>query len=104
MKKTFKIVKETRNITKILTIELAVIFSLLIIGGKIFSILEGWRFFDAVYFTVITVAGVGYGDFHPITDYGKVLAMAYALIGVPLFAFTTSVVIVDRMKKSLSDK
>jgi TRAP-type C4-dicarboxylate transport system permease small subunit len=60
-------------------------FSLLIIGTIIFHFLEGWRWFDAFYFCVITLATVGYGDFVPKTDLGKIAAMIYIFSGIGIF-------------------
>ncbi len=36
--------------------------------------------FDAVYFSIITSSSIGYGDFYPITTFGKVLVSAQALL------------------------
>lgn len=60
-------------------------FSLLITGTIIFHFLEGWRWFDAFYFCVITLATVGYGDFVPKTDLGKMAAMIYIFSGIGIF-------------------
>lgn len=46
---------------------------------------EGWGWLDAIYFSVITIATVGYGDFSPQTVPGKVFTMVYLLIGLGLF-------------------
>jgi voltage-gated potassium channel Kch len=40
---------------------------------------------DAAYFTVVTITTVGYGDIHPLTATGKVLAMVLILGGVGMF-------------------
>lgn len=51
------------------------IYSLLIVllFGTIFHhFSEGFRWIDALYFSVITLTTVGFGDFTPSTDLGKV--------------------------------
>jgi len=53
------------------------------IGGTM--ALEGLSFVDALYFTVVTVATVGYGDIHPTTDAGKLLAVVLIVTGVGTF-------------------
>ncbi len=39
---------------------------------------QNW--FDAVYFSIITSSSIGYGDFHPITTFGKFLVSTQALL------------------------
>ena len=53
------------------------------VGG--FMALEGLTFVDALYFTVVTVATVGYGDIHPVTDAGKLVAVVMIVTGVGTF-------------------
>ena len=38
------------------------------------------HWFDAVYFSIITSSSIGYGDYYPVTTYGKVLVSSQALI------------------------
>lgn len=49
---------------------------------------QGWTYFEAFYFTVITTATVGFGDYIPHTMAGKILTMIYSVIFVPLFLYT----------------
>ncbi len=53
------------------------------VGG--FMALEGLSFVDALYFSVVTVATVGYGDIHPTTQAGKLLAVVLIATGVGTF-------------------
>ncbi len=53
---------------------------------------QGWNYFDAFYFTVITTATIGFGDLVPHTVEGKILTMAYAVFYVPLFLYTMTLV------------
>ncbi len=62
---------------------LLVITLLLIASGSAFySFVEGWRVLDSAYFCVITLATVGYGDFSPQTDAGKIFTIFYVVAGV----------------------
>jgi len=42
--------------------------------------------FDAVYFTMVTVATVGYGDISPVTTLGRLVVMFTFVTGLALFA------------------
>lgn len=56
----------------------------------VFMRLEGWRFLDAFYFSVVSMATVGYGDFAPQTSLGKIAALAFLLVGIGVFVLTVS--------------
>lgn len=56
----------------------------ILVGAVVFHYLEGWRWLDAIYFCVITLTTIGYGDIAPETDAGKVFNMIYILIGLGL--------------------
>jgi voltage-gated potassium channel len=56
----------------------------LAIGTYFFHLFEGWSILDSLYFCVITLATVGYGDFTPKTDAGKIFDMFYVFIGIGL--------------------
>ena len=43
-------------------------------------------FGDVLYFTVVTLSTVGYGDITPTTDAGKIFIALYAFVGVILFS------------------
>ena len=37
------------------------------IGSVVYHYLEDWSWLDAVYFSIITLTTIGYGDFSPVT-------------------------------------
>ncbi len=55
------------------------------IGTVFYRLVEGLRWLDSLYFSVITLTTVGYGDFSPATDAGKVFTMIYVVIGIGIF-------------------
>jgi voltage-gated potassium channel Kch len=55
---------------------------LLVSGTLFYHSVEGWRYIDALYFSVVTLATVGFGDFSPQTDAGKFFTIVYIFIGV----------------------
>lgn len=50
------------------------------------------NFFDALYWAVVTLATIGYGDIVPVTELGRVLTMISAVVGIAVFALPTSVI------------
>jgi voltage-gated potassium channel len=86
------------NFVAKIEIEIFVIVFLVIIWTLIFHKLEGWRYLDSLYFIVTTLGAVGYGDFYPKTDLGKIIAMCYIIIGMPLFIYTAALVIEWKVK------
>ena len=51
-----------------------------------FTVVEHLSLFDAFYLTVVTVATVGYGDVHPVTQAGRVVAIFVIVAGVGTFS------------------
>jgi hypothetical protein len=49
-------------------------------------VLEGWGWLDALYFSVVTLATVGFGDLHPTTDEAKLFTIVYIIFGVGILA------------------
>ena len=63
----------------------AVLLVICIFGALGFSLAEGIPLSDALYFGVVTIATVGYGDIHPKTGLGKIIAVLLILGGVSTF-------------------
>ena len=65
-------------------------FILLFLGAYAYHLIEGWRYIDSLYFTVATATTVGYGDFVPQTDLGKIFTMVFSFLGIGfvLYLFT----------------
>ncbi len=61
-------------------------------AAVVFMLLEGWRYIDALYFAVVTMATVGYGDFAPTTAAGKVFTIGYLFIGIGMFVLTVGAI------------
>lgn len=55
---------------------------LIIIGTLAFHRLEHWTWIQSFYFTVSTLATVGYGDLHPTSDGTRLFAALFILVGV----------------------
>ena len=59
-----------------------VLIGLLATGTIFYSLVEDWSPLDSLYFSVTTLATVGYGDFAPKTDIGKAFTIFFVLAGV----------------------
>jgi hypothetical protein len=57
---------------------------LLASGTVFYRFTEQWDWLDAVYFCVVTLATVGYGDLSPTTPWGKAFAIPYIIVGVAM--------------------
>lgn len=58
--------------------------AVLTFGSSVYHYLEGWSWIDSIYFSVVTLTTVGYGDFSPQTDGGKLFTIFYIIIGLGL--------------------
>lgn len=64
----------------------------LISGMFFYRRFEGWSLLDSLYFSVITLTTVGYGDFAPQTNAGKLFTIVYIIVGLGILAaFITTV-------------
>jgi hypothetical protein len=61
-------------------------------GALVFMLLEDWGFVDALYFAVVSMATVGYGDLSPMTNLGKLFTIAFLVVGIGLFVLTVAAV------------
>lgn len=58
----------------------------ILVGTVVYMWLEGWSAVDALYFSVVTLATVGFGDLAPTTDVAKLFTVVYILTGVGIIA------------------
>lgn len=66
--------------------------ALVLLATAFYRLVEGWTLLDALYFSVVTIATVGYGDLTPHTALGKIFTIGYIVAGIGIFvAAATSI-------------
>ena len=55
---------------------------IILVGTMVYHYLEGWSIIDSLYFSVVTLTTIGYGDFSPKTDAGKIFTIIYIVVGI----------------------
>lgn len=66
---------------------LGILLLILLAGGTLFYWrTEDWSMLDSLYFCVMTVSTIGYGDLVPTSGLSKGFTMAFAILGIGLFA------------------
>lgn len=85
-------------------IEAEILFTIMVIflWTWWFHLVEWVGVYDSFYYTIITIAGVGYGDITPVTWEGKLIAVSLASLGTPLYLITASIIaskLLEAMKK-----
>jgi len=104
----FKVLRYTKSINTFievlankkfeLTILLLAVGFVTFIGGAVIYVFEAHTnpkietIFDAIYWSLITISTVGYGDITPVTDEGKVLTMVLIVVGIGFISFSTSII------------
>jgi voltage-gated potassium channel len=78
-------------------------------GGVVgFILLERVSLIDSLYFTIVTIATVGYGDIHPVTPFGKLFVILLIISGVGtflgVFANATELMLSRQEKKARLEK
>ena len=67
---------------------------LLVAGGTVgYMAIEGWNVLDSLYMTIITLATVGYGEVHKVSDIGHIYTILLICTGVGFFLYVAGAVI-----------
>lgn len=91
---------------------LLVLVGIILITGTIFyHNIENWSWLNSIYFSVITLSTVGYGDLAPQTDFGKIFTIIYIFLGIGvILSFVSSVAsharqqLPDNLRKDINKK
>eukprot|EP00698_Gefionella_okellyi_P024859 TRINITY_DN888_c0_g1_i1.p1 TRINITY_DN888_c0_g1~~TRINITY_DN888_c0_g1_i1.p1 ORF type:complete len:555 (+),score=30.51 TRINITY_DN888_c0_g1_i1:1082-2746(+) len=55
------------------------------LGAFAFHALEGWSYGDSVYYSIVTLSTIGYGDFAPVTFHGRLFFIFFVLLQMGAF-------------------
>lgn len=64
-----------------------VILIITAIGITGFMLIEGFRFFDALYMTVITITTIGYMEIHPLSQSGRIFNIIFIITSFTTFTY-----------------
>ncbi len=56
-------------------------------------------FFDAIYWSIVSLTTVGYGDLYPTSDVGRTIAMLSSLVGIAIVALPASILTTGLMEE-----
>lgn len=81
---------------------LALFVVVLVVGSAWFyHVVEKWNWLDSFYYIIVTLGTVGYGDYTPKTDAGKLYAMVLIVVGIGVFGFFAQQLLKRQQLKSL---
>lgn len=58
---------------------------LLVCATLFYMKVEKWSLLDAIFFSVITLTTISFGDPHPVTPVGKIFTLIYVILGISIF-------------------
>ena len=100
------------SLTKISIFMLVVLALVIILGSLMYLIEKGENGFEnipeSIYWAIVTITTVGYGDISPVTPLGKffaslIMLIGYAIIAVPTGILTNEMLIAARRKQQKNE-
>ncbi len=107
--RVFKLLRYTRSLTQfvevlrnkrfeLITLLFLLMFVVVTAGIAIYVFEEHINpeintLFDAIYWALITITTVGYGDISPVTHEGRTISMIVIVAGIAMISFVTSVIV-----------
>jgi len=71
----------------------------LLAGATVFySRIEHWSIVDSLYFSVMTMATIGYGDLAPTTELSKLFTIVFAMLSIGVFAAVVTKIVAITLK------
>ncbi|NOD35442.1 two pore domain potassium channel family protein [Ruegeria sp. HKCCD5849] len=82
---------------------LAFTIGMILWASVFYRFVEGWSWLDSIYFSVVTISTVGFGDFSPETAAGKIFTMVYIIVGLGVFV-TAATTVADTILSQSDEK
>jgi len=74
------------------------------IGTIFYAQVEGWSLLDSLYFSVITLSTIGYGDISPVTSVGRLFTIFYVIVGVGILLGFINFITDQALKYKIREK
>lgn len=81
---------------------LAITAAIVLWASVFYHFVEKWSWVDSIYFSVVTISTVGFGDFSPETSIGKIFTIFYIIIGLGVFV-TAATTVADAIIKQAKE-
>ena len=108
-KKRSKALKRNRKIELLLK-NILIIFLVILIGAIGVLLVEYHAadknikdFFDAVWWSLVTITTVGYGDFYPVSFWGRIIGIIFILLGFIAFSTFTAFIASNFIDKKIKE-
>ncbi len=106
------LIKALQSSRRKITVFMFTVISLVIIFGSLIYVIEGEQngftsIPRSIYWAIVTMTTVGYGDISPKTGFGQALAALIMIIGYSIIAVPTGIVtaeITQQLKKKISNR
>ena len=90
---------------KKIAIFMLIVLTLVVILGSVMYLVEGTEngfhsIPESIYWAIVTITTVGYGDIYPVTSWGKLIASLIMFIGYGIIAVPTGIVTTEMVMKA----
>jgi hypothetical protein len=72
-------------------------------GTVFYHFVEGWSYVNALYFTVVMLTTIGFGDFHPTTEFSRIFTVLFILIGVSFILGFLNFIMTQTMQRRVEE-
>lgn len=83
-------------------IALLMLVFIVVFGISGFMIIERFRFLDALYMTIITIATVGFKELHDLSDGGKIFTIILIILALLIIAYSVTTITSHFLEERLS--